>query len=62
MNKDTRSEPPVPAVGAQVERAVMPPQPERAACAHPNKVEKHFTYGYRMHCPDCKHSVDEWWD
>lgn len=40
----------------------MPPQPERAACAHPNKVEQHFTYGYRMHCPDCKHSVDDWWD
>lgn len=42
-------------------RALLPP-PEREKCRHPNKVEQHFTYGYRMHCPDCGHSVDDWWD
>ena len=33
MNQDTRSETPAPAVGAQVERAVMPLQPERTTFA-----------------------------
>ena len=51
-----------PAPLGQVERGVMPPLPEREKCPHANKVEQHFTYGYRMHCPDCGHSVDDWWD
>ena len=50
------------AVGAPVEAPVRRLEPERAACAHPNKVETHFTYGYRMHCPDCKHSEESWLD
>lgn len=33
MNQDTRSEPTAPAVGAQVERAVMPLPPERTTFA-----------------------------
>jgi len=38
---------------AQARRdAGMPPQPEREKCPHANKVEQHFTYGYRMHRPD----------
>ena len=59
-----RNETAQPAPLGQVERGVGRPVPERAevACKHPRRVEQHFTYGYRMHCPDCKHSEESWWD
>lgn len=51
-----------PAPVGQVERPVGRPVPQRADCMHPNKVERHFTYGYRWHCPDCKERGESWWD
>lgn len=53
-----------PAGAGPLERMVGQPANDgtEPACKHPNKVEKHFTYGYRMHCPDCKHSEESWWD
>lgn len=47
-----------------VERGVRPPVEVETpqACLHPNKVEQHFTYGYRWHCPDCKAGGESWWD
>ncbi len=52
------------AVAGQVDRPVVPPVKDApvAACEHPHKVEKHFTYGYRWHCPDCKAGGEDWWD
>lgn len=52
------------AVGSPVERIFGRPANEGTApaCEHPSKVETHFTYGYRWHCPDCKASGEDWWD
>ena len=63
MNDTTKTEPAAPAVGSRLDRGVRrlvedAPPP---ACAHPNKVETHFTYGYRWHCPDCKAGGEDWW-
>lgn len=52
-----------PADAGRLQQPVGRPGPKRDhACAHPNKVEKHFTYGYRWHCPDCKAGGESWWD
>lgn len=53
-----------PAVATRLDRGVGRPAPERAEveCKHSRKMEKHFTYGYRWHCPDCKAGGEDWWD
>lgn len=58
------NEPNRPAEGRPLEREVKPPVSggTAQACEHPNKQEKHFTYGYRWWCPDCKASGEDWWD
>lgn len=53
-----------PADGCRLDGRVVPLVKDApvTACKHQHKVETHFTYGYRWHCPDCKAGGESWWD
>ena len=64
MTEEATTPPTSEPVAGPVQRPVGRPVEDESvqACAHPNKVERHFTYGYRWHCPDCKAGGEDWWD